>query len=655
MAEVVSIAKARLNDPARPLGSLFFLGPTGVGKTECSKALAQYLFSDESRLLRLDMNEFVSPNAAARLVGTFGQPDGLLTGAVRHQPFCVLLFDEIEKAHPDVFDLLLQILGEARLTDARGRTADFSNAVVILTSNLGTRQAATDLGFRKKDEVSSQDMYLKAVQDFFRPEFFNRLDRIVPFQQLSREEMERIARLMIAEATGRQGLVRRKCVVDMTPPALERIIDRGYDPALGARAMRRSVERELVSPLARQLAGVLLETPTALEVFGHGRGLDVQVTPLEQCQPWPQTARPKLEDYRALVTAAEEVIGRIVRSCQAHRPPGEIAADNISLEFTTYLCIREWIEEAMEHVKELREFLFTAKPHPSPPMIPYRPRLKTRRERLNGWKFEGNLLKKLQSAENIDEFFADLAEQLPQSSPQGSIGHCVSELLNHLAQLHAMEPNDNVWKRERALLLVRSINATTEDSSSFLRHIQRVYERFGLNCEDIDWMTGCRFQEDPAVSIEDLPRDVGRGVSGDSARNGRARGSKSGGMQHAVDVTLLEGYRALQFAPMGNGTHLRFAENGELVVCQVVAFPLEENDCVESCVQHLRMRDEQCRDAASRDDGGIDAGPFAWRPVVTLTDSLRDVSIDFRHAQATRVDWMDLSPLLPVPPEVEDC
>ncbi len=314
MADVVSIAKARLNDPGRPLGSLFFLGPTGVGKTECCKALAAYLFSDDTRLVRFDMNEFVSPDSPARFVGTFAQPEGLLTAAVRHQPFCVLLFDEIEKAHPDVFDLLLQILGEARLTQAQGRTVSFANTVIILTSNLGTREAARELGFGPSDDASAANTYQRAVQEFFRPEFFNRLDRIVPFRRLDRDEMQRIAHVMVDQATGRQGLLRRKCIVDISAAALESIVRRGYDPVLGARAMRRAVEQELVSPLARQLAGVLPETPTVLEVSCLGtdvvgtsspgtvaggpsaqaepvpRGrLSVQVTALAQSEPWPET------------------------------------------------------------------------------------------------------------------------------------------------------------------------------------------------------------------------------------------------------------------------------------------------------------------------------------------------------------------------------
>src|SRR5262249_45537500 len=186
--DVLAIAKARLNDPDRPLASFLFLGPTGVGKTQCARAVARYLFKDADHLVRFDMNEFPQPGSAARLAGTFDNPEGLLTAAVRRRPFAVVLLDEIEKAHPEVLDLLLQVLGEGRLTDALGRTVDFTNTLIVMTSNLGVREAQAGMGFRP-GEHHDPEAYERAAQRFFRPEFFNRLDRVVPFDRLGREEV----------------------------------------------------------------------------------------------------------------------------------------------------------------------------------------------------------------------------------------------------------------------------------------------------------------------------------------------------------------------------------------------------------------------------------------------------------------------------------
>jgi len=196
VADAVCIAKARLNDPDRPLGTFLFLGPTGVGKTQCAKSLAKYLFGSTDRLVRFDMNEYASSSDVQRLTGAMGDPKGLLTSTIMQEPFCVLLLDEIEKAHPEAFDLLLQVLGEGRLTNALGETADFTNTIIIMTSNLGTREATGRLGFGVGD-VPRDDTFLQAAQGYFRPEFFNRIDRIIPFRALKRTDIQQIAHGLI--------------------------------------------------------------------------------------------------------------------------------------------------------------------------------------------------------------------------------------------------------------------------------------------------------------------------------------------------------------------------------------------------------------------------------------------------------------------------
>ena len=303
--DVIGIAKARLNDPDRPLGTLLFLGPTGVGKTECAKAIAAYLFGDADKLLRFDMNEFVEPGSAARLVGTFWQPEGLLTAAIRRQPFAVVLLDEIEKAHPEVFDLLLQVLGEGRLTDAHGRLADFTNAIVILTSNLGARQTMSGFGFRQDDRIDPALFKIEA-DGFFRPEFFNRLDRIVPFTRLSREDVGKIATGLIQDLLQREGLARRKCLLQVDPEALARIVDQGFDPRFVARVLKRAIERHLTRAVSECIAQGLPETFTHIHVYPTMQQVAVHVQGLTQVSVNPP--RPDLSDEAGALEKARQFV-----------------------------------------------------------------------------------------------------------------------------------------------------------------------------------------------------------------------------------------------------------------------------------------------------------------------------------------------------------
>ena len=338
LADVVSVAKARLNDPDRPLAAFLFLGPTGVGKTECAKAIARTLFGEADRLLRFDLNEFNQPGAAARLVGTFSQPEGLLTSAIRRQPFAVVLLDEVEKADPEVFDLLLQLLGEGRLTDSLGRTADFTSAIVIMTSNLGVREAEGNLGF--VPEADRSHAYTRAAEKFFRPEFFNRLDRVIPFRKLSRDEMARIARRLVNEVLAREGFGQRKCVLNVAPDALDRVIQAGYDPALGARAMKRAVERELTQPAAARLATLDVNELTIVTVKSAPAALVVSV----QAPAW--AAKLPLEDraarpVRERLTAAWAALDRADTVLDGLRPATPLVVGKVTREHEHYFALKE--------------------------------------------------------------------------------------------------------------------------------------------------------------------------------------------------------------------------------------------------------------------------------------------------------------------------
>ena len=270
VSDAIRRARAGLKDPKRPIGGFIFLGPTGVGKTELARALAQFLFDDEDAMVRLDMSEYMEKHTVSRLIGAppgyIGYEEGgQLTEAVRRRPFKVILFDEIEKAHPDVFNILLQILEDGRLTDGHGRTVDFKNTVVILTSNLGTQELGREaMGFRR--EGSSDVEHLRssiesALKKTFRPEFLNRLDEIVIFQPLSEEEIERIVELMMKDVERR--LQDRRVRVELTGEARSWLAREGFDPMLGARPLRRTIQRYVESPLSKRiLEGEFVEGDT---------------------------------------------------------------------------------------------------------------------------------------------------------------------------------------------------------------------------------------------------------------------------------------------------------------------------------------------------------------------------------------------------------
>jgi ATP-dependent Clp protease ATP-binding subunit ClpB len=253
VANAVRRARSGLKDPRRPIGSFLFLGPTGVGKTELARALAQFLFDDEAAMVRLDMSEYMEKHSVARMIGAppgyVGYEEGgALTEAIRRKPYAVLLFDEVEKAHPDVFNILLQVLEDGRLTDGQGRTVDFRNAVIILTSNVGSHWIQELAG---KGEEVIRDRVMEELRRTFRPEFLNRLDEIVLFHSLGKEELSRIVDIMVRELNDR--LADRKITISLTPAAKERIAEIGFDPAYGARPLRRALQKRVEDALAMRI------------------------------------------------------------------------------------------------------------------------------------------------------------------------------------------------------------------------------------------------------------------------------------------------------------------------------------------------------------------------------------------------------------------
>ncbi|MCK9486793.1 MAG: AAA family ATPase [Dehalococcoidia bacterium] len=277
LADAIRRARSGLKDPRRPIGSFVFVGPTGVGKTYLARALAEYMFDDADALIRLDMSEYQERHTASRLIGAppgyvgFDQA-GELTEAVRRRPYQVILFDEIEKAHPDVWNTLLQVMDDGRLTDSHGRTVDFRNTVIVLTSNLGTGQRTDSLGFRRAendgDAAAMQKDIERALKRAFRPEFLNRIDEIVVFEPLTETEIRQIATLEVDEV--RQRLLERGIDFEVTSAALDVLAHEGYDPEFGARPLRRLIERRVENPLAKGVLSGAYESGDRIEVDHDG-------------------------------------------------------------------------------------------------------------------------------------------------------------------------------------------------------------------------------------------------------------------------------------------------------------------------------------------------------------------------------------------------
>ncbi|MED5461646.1 MAG: AAA family ATPase, partial [Pseudomonadota bacterium] len=270
VANAIRRARAGLSDPDRPIGSFLFLGPTGVGKTELTKALANFLFDTDDAMVRLDMSEFMEKHSVARLIGAppgyVGYDEGgYLTEAVRRRPYSVILLDEIEKAHPDVFNVLLQVLDDGRLTDGQGRTVDFRNTVIVMTSNLGSQLIQTLAGEQNYDAMKSSVM--EVVSEHFRPEFINRVDDVVVFHPLGREHIRMIVDIQLGYLHER--LAGREMKIVLSDAARDRLAAAGFDPVYGARPLKRAIQQQVENPLAQKILQGR---------FAPGDTIEVQVT-----------------------------------------------------------------------------------------------------------------------------------------------------------------------------------------------------------------------------------------------------------------------------------------------------------------------------------------------------------------------------------------
>ena len=375
LADVIHMIKARLSSINQPRGTFLFIGPTGVGKTQAAKVLSNFLMGNEEHLLRFDMNEYIDEFAIHRLIGDEVNPEGQLTGKVRYHPFSIILLDEIEKAHPLIRDLLLQVLDDGRLTDSLGRTVDFSNTIIIMTSNIGASTASSYSGFGKRNDDVNH-IYRKEVENFFRPEFINRIDKIVVFEALELEHILKIARLQIKELLQRDGFVRRTTILDISQDALDWVARRGYDERMGGRALKRQIESDLTTLSAEQLIKTSTENPIIFTIGLKKDQLVPEVTTLDFIETLNKEWMPKLPEP----AKGKGFYGRLLKAVNRLENQIKFFEEKVGISYRDtavntgnwqYYHFRDKVAQTKEHI-EHNMLAFNDGFSPNAPAIPLR-------------------------------------------------------------------------------------------------------------------------------------------------------------------------------------------------------------------------------------------------------------------------------------------
>ncbi len=430
IADRILAAVARINDVSRPLGVFLLLGPTGVGKTELAKTVAKYLFGDDG-LIRIDMNELATADAVARLVGTFAAPDGILTVAARRRPHAVLLLDEIEKANPAVLDTLLQVIGEARLTDARGRTVDLSGMMILMTSNLGASHSQRDTVLSDV-QSSRRDVYRRAAKAYFRPEFFNRIDALLDFDSLDPAVILDVARRQIDQVLSRDGLARHLMVVQIEPSALQSVAGRGFDARLGARAVKRQIERDLVTPISRLLVESGLDDLLIVRAIEHEGSISLDVNAITMDANLTSTLMrahltAQAPPAELVIEHANQVVARIEQQLPRRPMSFSTSGGRIDAALLDELTLQDQLESVREAVGWLEQLMVSQGRHSIAITTP----AGRMSHRLSSGSAHRLMVRDMQAANDINRFIREMTESVPITEKQAAA-------LNVRRQLHRL-------------------------------------------------------------------------------------------------------------------------------------------------------------------------------------------------------------------------